>query len=218
MSPANSRTLVFAKAPRPGAAKTRLIPRLGAEGAAALHARLVERTLAMAQEAGLGALELHGTPGEDEFLRRCAARYGATFIAQRDGDLGRRMHAALANALDDGGCAVLIGTDCPALDARQLRLAARALAEGCDAVFSPTEDGGYALVGLTRCDERLFEGIAWSTPRVMDETRARLRGLSWRWRELDTLWDVDRPADYERLVASALLENPSQNMLPFQST
>jgi glycosyltransferase A (GT-A) superfamily protein (DUF2064 family) len=85
-------------------------------------------------------------------------------------------------------------------------------------VFSPTEDGGYALIGLTRCDERLFEGIAWSTPRVMDETRARLRGLGWRWRELDTLWDVDRPADYERLVASALLENPSQNMLPFQGT
>jgi rSAM/selenodomain-associated transferase 1 len=205
----NSRSLVFARGPQPGAAKTRLIPRLGAEGAAALHARLVEHTLAMAANAALGPLELHGTPAEDDFLRRCAARYGATFIAQREGDLGRRMRAALANALNESDCAVLIGTDCPALDAKQLRLAVRALAVGSDAVFAPTEDGGYALVGLARFDDRLFERIAWSTPRVMDETRARLRGLGWRWHELDTLWDVDRPADYERLVASALLEKPA---------
>ena len=206
MPPTTSRTLVFAKAPRPGAAKTRLIPRLGAEGAAALHARLVEHTLAMAREAAVGSLELHATPAEDDFLRRCAARYGAKLVAQCDGDLGQRMRGALANALDESECAVLIGTDCPALAAKHLRLAARALREGSDAAFSPTEDGGYALIGLARRDDRLFEGIAWSTTSVMEETRERLRSLSWRWHELETLWDVDHPADYERLLASALLE------------
>ena len=101
--------------------------------------------------------------------------------------------------------AMLIGTDCPALTPRDLRLAAHHLEAGADAVFSPTEDGGYALIGARRCDLRLFEGIAWSSATVMEETRARLRDLGWRWEELPTLWDVDRPADYERLLASGLL-------------
>ena len=68
------------------------------------------------------------------------------------------------------------------------------------------EDGGYVLIGLTRCDARLFEGIAWGGSSVVAETRARLRALGWTWRELDTLWDVDRPEDYERLISSGLLD------------
>ena len=73
----------------------------------------------------------------------------------------------------------------------------------------PTDDGGYALIALTRCDPRLFDGIAWSTAAVMAETRLRLRDLAWRWAELDTLWDVDRPCDYKRLVETELLEPPA---------
>ena len=200
------RVLVLAKAPRPGHAKTRLVPLIGEEGAAALQARLVEHALKTAREASLGAIELHGEPADDDFLRYCAGHYGAALLPQSPGDLGQRMRAALEGALDAGAHAILIGADCPALTARDLRLAARSLEEDHDAAFTPTEDGGYALVALRRCDPRLFEGIAWSTPAVMDETRARLRSLGWRWRELDTLWDVDRPADYERLQAAALLE------------
>ena len=211
MPPTSSdrRVLLLAKAPRPGLVKTRLVPLLGTEGAAALQARLIKHALKTAREASLGAIELHGAPADDDFLRYCAGHYGAALLPQAAGDLGERMRSALGRALEAADCAILIGADCPALTTRHLRLAAHALDDGDDAVFAPTEDGGYALVGLKRCDARLFEGIAWSTPTVMDETRARLRGLGWRWHELDTLWDVDRPGDYERLLASGLLEHAS---------
>lgn len=202
----SSVVIVFARAPQPGRAKTRLIPLLGREGAAALHARLVEQTLATANRAALTAVELHGTPADDDFLSACAARHGAAFKSQVAGDLGTRMCAALAAALERYDCALLVGSDCPVLEPEHLRRAARVLAEGHDAVFAPTEDGGYALVGLGRCEERLFQGVRWSTDCVMDATRSRVRSLGWRWHELDMLWDVDRPADYTRLVETGLLE------------
>src|SRR6185295_5222006 len=100
---------------------------------------------------------------------------------------------------------LLIGSDCPALAARHLRQAERALRDGNDAVFIPCEDGGYALIGLQREDRQLFEGMAWGGNGIMAATRARLASLGWRWHELETLWDVDRPEDYRRLVASSLL-------------
>ena len=117
------------------------------------------------------------------------------------------MLAAFKSVLAIHPQALLLGSDCPALTARHLRRAERALGAGTDAVFVPCEDGGYALIGLQRVDARLFEGIAWGGENVMAETRTRLAGLGWRWRELETLWDVDRPEDYARLMKSALLDN-----------
>ena len=199
--------IVFARAPRPGAVKTRLTPLLGAEGAAALHARLVERTLETARAATFPRIELHGTPDiNDPFFSFCAAHFAVALAAQAGGDLGARMLAAFEAALATHRRALLLGSDCPALTARHLRQADRALREGSDAVFVPCEDGGYALIGLQRAEARLFDGIAWGGESVMADTRTRLTGLGWRWRELDTLWDVDRPEDYRRLLASGLLE------------
>jgi rSAM/selenodomain-associated transferase 1 len=197
--------IVFAKAPRPGHAKTRLIPLLGAEGAAALHARLIKHTLSTVRQAGFRAIYLYGAPAEDDFLRFCAERYGAELIPQSGGDLGARMCAALADTLATSTSAVLIGSDCPAMTPHALRGAVRALEDGKDAAFVPTEDGGYALIALKRCHPTLFDGIAWSTSAVMEDTRARLRVVGWTWEELDLLWDVDTPEDYERLLASRLI-------------
>jgi glycosyltransferase A (GT-A) superfamily protein (DUF2064 family) len=118
------------------------------------------------------------------------------------------MLAAFESVLATHPRALLLGSDCPALSARHLRQADRALREGTDAVFVPCEDGGYALIGLQRPEARLFDGIAWGGGNVMADTRNRLTGLGWRWRELETLWDVDRPEDYRRLLASGLLEAP----------
>ena len=188
--------------------KTRLVPLLGAEGAAALHARLVKRALETARAAGFRRIELHGSPDSDDpFFRFCAGHYGVTPAPQAAGDLGARMLAAFESTLAAHARVLLIGSDCPALTARHLRQADRALREGADAVLVPCEDGGYALIGLTRVDSKLFEGLAWGTASVMTETRARLRQLGWTWRELETLWDVDRPEDYRRLLASGLLDH-----------
>ena len=202
--------IVFAKAPRPGEVKTRLVPLLGAEGAAALHAKLAKRTLDTVRAASLKPVELHCAPvTDDPFFHYCQGHYGVTLRAQAGNGLGARMHAAFVQALAAHTRALIVGTDCPALTARHLRHAEHALRDGADAVFVPCEDGGYALIGLRRADAALFDGIAWSTDSVMAETRARLGSLGWKWEELETLWDVDRPEDYERLQQSGLLDGPT---------
>jgi len=199
--------MVFAKAPEPGAVKTRLVPTLGAEGAAALHAKLVKRTLDTTRAASFKRIQLHCAPdASDPFFRFCEGHYGVTLEAQVAGDLGMRMLSAFEKALAANACVLLVGTDCPALTARHLRQAEKALRDGADAVFTPCEDGGYALIGLRRVDARLFDGIAWGSDSVMAETRSRLKQLGWNWRELETLWDVDRPEDYARLADAGLLE------------
>ena len=121
-------------------------------------------------------------------------------LVQPDGDLGQRMHTAFRLHCVDGPL-LLIGTDCPALQPAHLRLAARALIEGNDAVICPAEDGGYVLVGLRRPQASLFDAMPWSTDRVMADTRARAQAAGLRVRELDTLWDVDLPSDLPRLRA-----------------
>ena len=208
--PGSTTVVVFARAPVPGAVKTRLVPLLGADGAAALHVRLVKIALRTARQAGFSAIELHGAPdAADPFFRFCAGHYGVALVAQAGGDLGERMHAAFEQTLVSATGVLLIGSDCPALTARHLRQAERALRDGADAALAPCEDGGYALIGLRRVDARLFAGVGWGDATVMAETRRRLAALGWRWQELETLWDVDRPEDYARLVASGLLDGPS---------
>jgi len=198
--------IVFAKAPVPGAVKTRLVPVLGAKGAARLHAQLVERALVTAVASRGGAVELHAAPhSRHPFFAAMARRHGVRLRAQARGGLGERMRHALERALRHAPAALLIGSDCPALRPADLGRALRALRTGVDAVFAPTEDGGYALIGLRRVSPRLFAGIEWGGAAVMRETRARLRAMDWRWRELRTVWDVDRPEDYARLARSKIL-------------
>jgi rSAM/selenodomain-associated transferase 1 len=207
MPPIASDTLIlFARTPQAGAVKTRLIPLLGEEGAAALHVHLIEHTLATARAAGIGRTELHCTPDcEHPYIRECAIRYGVSLASQAGGDLGARMACALNQALERSRHAILIGSDCAVLTAQHLQEARQVLHEGADAVIVPAEDGGYALIGLNRCDPRLFAGIAWGGAEVLNQTRNRLSELGWRWWELETLWDVDRPEDYHRLLALGLL-------------
>jgi uncharacterized protein len=199
--PDSTAVVIFARAPRPGTVKTRLADLLGAEGAAGLHARLVKQTLETARTAGFRRIELHGAPDcDDRFFRFCAGHYGVALASQAPGDLGARMLAAFESTLAAHARVLLVGSDCPALTARHLRDADRALRDGSDAVLVPCEDGGYALIGLKRVDVKLFEDIAWGSDRVMAETRVRLKQRGWTWRELETLWDVDRPEDYARLI------------------
>ena len=197
----DARILVFAKAPRAGTVKTRLIPALGPEGAAALHRLLTTHTVATLSRSRLAPLTLCVTPDvDDDFLRALARRAGMALEAQVDGDLGRRMAAALRRAQTESEQVLLVGTDCPNLDELYLGAALAALESGVDVVLGPAEDGGYVLIGLSRpVDERLFKDIDWGTDRVLEQTRARLAALGWSHRELPTRWDVDRPEDLARL-------------------
>lgn len=193
---------ILAKAPVAGLAKTRLIPLLGAHGAAVLHERMIARTVATACAAQTGPVTLWAAPdaGHAAF-RELAESFPLRLARQPEGDLGARMLAALAAA---GGPALVIGTDCPAFTPDILREAACALAHGDDAVAVPAEDGGYVLIGLRRADPLLFAGMTWGVPTVMAETRRRARVHGLRLRELATLWDVDRPDDVERLERAGI--------------
>lgn len=109
---------------------------------------------------------------------------------QEGDDLGRRMQHALARALRDYRHAMLIGCDCPGLEAADLKQAAAWLLAGYDAVFGPAADGGYYLIGLNRADDALFTDIEWGGHVAMAQTRRRLRQLGWRWHELPVRHDV----------------------------
>jgi rSAM/selenodomain-associated transferase 1 len=191
---------VLAKAPVPGSVKTRLIPALGADGAAALHARLIERTVETACEAAIGPVMLWLTAPHPCFTG-LASRFSIGLAAQADGDLGARMLAACQAA---AGPVIVIGTDCPALTPSHLRQAADVLRAGSDVVVIPAEDGGYVLIGSREPQAELFVGMTWSTDQVMAQTRERLAQTGLTWRELPPLWDVDRPEDLARLRSVGL--------------
>ena len=190
---------ILAKAPIPGLAKTRLIPHLGADGAAALQRWLLRRTLGTALAADLGPVTLWCAPETDHpDFEACRALGPVRLCRQPDVDLGGRMHAAVVESSTHAGTLV-IGTDCPALTPDILREAAIALREH-DTVVIPAEDGGYVLIGQRQPVYAVFQHVDWSTDKVMAQTRRQLEAAGLTWRELARLWDVDRFEDVERLL------------------
>jgi rSAM/selenodomain-associated transferase 2/rSAM/selenodomain-associated transferase 1 len=194
---------VLAKAPVPGLAKTRLIPALGAAGAARAQRGFALQTLATARAAGTGPLTLWCAPDAGQrFFRALRRRHGVQAVAQAGGDLGRRMATAMAThfARAPHTPLLIVGTDCPVLTPAHLQQAADAL-QTHDAVLIPAEDGGYVLLGLRRPLPAVFVGVDWSTPQVLAQTRGRLRETGASWQEMPSLWDVDEPADWARWQA-----------------
>ncbi|MFC6632455.1 TIGR04282 family arsenosugar biosynthesis glycosyltransferase [Microbulbifer taiwanensis] len=191
--------IVFAKAPLPGYAKTRLVPALGEESAAALAERMLKYTLQQCLQAEVGSIELCVAPHrEHEYWQSLALPEIVALSSQGEGDLGERLWRAARRAQVTGGSVLLIGTDCPQLTAERLRAAASALQKS-DAVIHPTRDGGYALLGLNRVESALFEDISWSTEVVAQQTRERLDMCNMRCDWLETLVDIDEPRDLEFL-------------------
>jgi hypothetical protein len=203
--PSRTAVLVFAKAPEPGRVKTRLVPALGEGPAAVLAARLARRTVAEVTRAGLTSVTLCATPDtRHPFFELLQRHHGITLAEQGGGDLGARMHRALAAALCGHDAAILVGTDIPGLSAADLVRAAACLEDGADAVLGPAEDGGYWLIGLRRSHADLFEDMPWGGGAVLAETLRRMGELGLRAACVAERWDVDRPDDLERLAADAV--------------
>lgn len=199
---------VFARAPVAGQAKTRLIPRLGAEGAARLQRQLIERALARAQSVR-GARVTLWTTADDAGARALAEAARTTVRLQQGHDLGARMSNAFATTLDGARPMLLIGTDCPAQTAADLETAIAALREA-DAVIQPAEDGGYVLIGMKQFHPALFEQVAWGSATVLATTRARATERGVRLAELPMSWDLDRSEDLDRALALGLVDLPSE--------
>jgi len=201
---------VFCKAPVAGRVKTRLIAAYGAQGAANIYTALAEKTLATVAAAretfGMSASLWVADDAAHATVQRWSAEHALPTYTQQGEDLGARMSHCLQTMHAAGfERALLIGTDCPAFTPEHLRAAATALSPRCPWVFTPSEDGGYVLVGTVAPDERAFSGIAWSTDAVMAQTRDALRHAGLAWAEMATLWDVDEPTDVMRARDAGLL-------------
>lgn len=204
MSLAGIPIIVMSKAPVAGFAKTRLIPALGPEGAAALAERMLGWAVQQACGAVLGPVDLCCAPDTRHPAFERHRQAGAALLSpQGEGDLGARMARAFERWLPLTGQALMIGTDAPTLDTTLLQRAALAL-QDCDAVFVPTFDGGYALIGLRGLWPSLFEGMAWSSSSVMQRTRERLSAARLRHTELPAVADIDEPADLAHLPSGWL--------------
>jgi uncharacterized protein len=192
---AASRLCIFTRFPTPGEAKTRLIPALGAEGAAALHRRLTERAV--------GELLKCGRPVE-VWTTGAPVKAFATWLSsplreeelvirdQGAGDLGARMLRAIGE-----GPAIIVGSDIPGMTAAHV-LHAAALLDVADAVFGPATDGGYWLVGMRRPLPPLFADMAWGGAGVLTETRRRAALHGFSVADADMLDDLDTPEDLAR--------------------
>lgn len=202
--------LVFARSPRVGHVKTRLIPSLGAQGACNLHRQLVSRTLerACAAQGAQVQLWIAGDTAEP-FVQECSRRFRVPVLEQRGANVGQCMAAAFEDALRGGNgdarC-VLIGTDCPAQTVEDLAQAAEAL-RSHDAVLQPAEDGGYVLVGLTRPQWQLFDAIDWGSGRVTEQTLQRAASLGLALQLLRTVPDLDSEADLRHARALGWIDD-----------
>jgi rSAM/selenodomain-associated transferase 1 len=209
-----TRLVIFAKAPQAGLAKTRLIPALGAEGAAKLARRMLGHTLAQALAAGAQAVELCMSPApSDPAWNGVTLPQDVAHSEQGDGDLGARMTRAMQRALaQQQGPVLLMGTDCPALSAAHIAEASYQL-EQHDAVLLPAVDGGYVMIGLRAYSPSLFTDMAWSTRAVAFETLRRMASLGLHVWQGPLLHDIDEPTDLVHLSA-AFKDTPisDQNM------
>ncbi len=190
---------ILAKAPLPGQAKTRLIPGVGAQRAARIHADLVRHSVATACQAFAGshitlwtALD-HAHP----LFIELQEQYAISLAPQPEGDLGARMLHALGCA---PGPTLLMGSDCPLISPALLQHCSQALADH-DVVILPAEDGGYGLIGMNHPQPELFREIAWGSAQVMAMTRQRIQQLGLSLACPATLWDIDHPEDWSRWQA-----------------
>ncbi len=194
---------VFAKEPAPGEVKTRLAAAIGAQRATQVYRELTTTTLRHAESARrtgvVSEIEIWCAPdSHSPYFRGLAATFDASLRPQCTGNLGERMAQAIEGALTHTPAILLIGTDCPLLDARSLADAGRLLADH-DAVLGPAEDGGYVLVGARR--PLPFIDIRWSSPHAFADTASGFSRAGLRWAALPMAWDIDDAAGLARWEA-----------------
>ncbi|MDY6803020.1 MAG: TIGR04282 family arsenosugar biosynthesis glycosyltransferase [Cyanobacteriota bacterium] len=193
--------IIFTRYPEPGKTKTRLIPALGAEGAANLQRKLTEETVAKARELSSVfpvSVEVRFAGGNLSLMESWLGS-NLQYREQDSGDLGDRMAGAFQTAFNSGiQRGIIIGIDCPGLNGEILRQALEKLEQN-DLVLGPAEDGGYYLIGLRRLIPELFRGINWGTAEVREKTVAIAQNLHLAIDYLPLLPDIDRPEDLSLL-------------------
>jgi rSAM/selenodomain-associated transferase 1 len=172
-----------------------MMPHLSASEACGLHCQLTLWTCDQLLGCGLGAVELSVAGDTDHPLfRQCEAMGIAQLTTQHGPDLGERMSNAMVHGLAHYECVILVGSDCPGIDASYLERAVEAL-QAASVVVGPATDGGYVLIGARQIKAEIFQGIPWGSDQVYTETRLALTQSGLTWGELPYLADIDRPED-----------------------
>jgi len=170
-------------------------PFLTPQQACDLHEALLEWTCGQIVSAGLGPLEIWTTAvANPPVFERCIELGASGLRTQQGGDLGSRMQHALTDGLQRARKVILVGSDCPTIDAAYLQQAVMALDE-CHCVLGPAQDGGYVLIGVRDPVPDCFGDVAWGTERVYQQTAACLDSAGVPWQALAVLRDIDRPGD-----------------------
>ena len=191
--------ILFTRYPVAGHTKTRLIPALGATGAADLQRQMTERTLQTAENLAATAetqpeLEIRHEGGSDGQMGKWLGP-NRIYCEQGSGDLGEKMSRAVAEAFQAGYHQVMvIGTDCPGLSPGILASGFTRLADH-DLVLGPAADGGYYLIGLAHPCPELFNNRSWGNNSLLAETLTAAKELALKFYLLEELADVDRPED-----------------------
>lgn len=191
---------IFARAPVPGEAKTRLIPELGPERAAEIAALLLRLTVERVTEFWPGEVYLYGAPDAEHLLfRKLAKEFHVHLRSQHTGDLGVRMAVALDELIKVHDAGAIIGCDVPHCPWHVIEQAYELLAKGRN-VIGPAEDGGYYFIGLQASAPGMFSELSWGAPTIFEQTLIRARDAGIELEQLPRLRDVDTYAD---LVAVA---------------
>ena len=185
--------LIVAKAPASGRSKTRLVPPLSPQQAAALHEALLLDTLAACRAEVDDVRILHAAGDDAPALARLAP--DARLVPQSGRGLADALRLGVACHVGDGPVAI-VSSDVPGLPPGSIAAAFGALGEGADVVLGPALDGGYWLVAMREPHDEPFRDIPWSTPAVLAVTRRRCEDAGLRvvelspWRDVDTLVDL----------------------------
>ncbi|WP_097460553.1 TIGR04282 family arsenosugar biosynthesis glycosyltransferase [Mangrovitalea sediminis] len=203
-----SLVIQFAKWPRRGSVKTRLIPSLGRVGACQAHVELAETVLlrlaklpqrpwdyAIAWDRPPGPATVDAAP-----LLRQVQRLGIGVLVQRGADLGKRMLNALADGLETYESVVIVGSDCPVVESTYVAQALASL-ERQDVVLGPAEDGGYVLIGARRTQPSMLDGVTWGSSSALRQTCEALSRNGLSFTLLRSRWDVDTANDWQRFLA-----------------
>lgn len=181
---------VFAKPPIPAEVKTRLIPALGAAGAAELAgAMLLDVWCTVELCPGVRPILATTRPGD--FPVRVSPD---DIWLQGDGDLGQRIERMFNRGLLQAPAVIAVGADSPALTAAHLRAALDALQTN-DLVVGPSSDGGFYLLALRRSQAGLFSSVPWSSSKTLQALKRRIEDCCLSFAELEPLFDVDTPSD-----------------------
>jgi len=201
MQHTNAKILIFAKSPVVGQVKTRLAEFIGPEQACKVYEALLTQTLNTALNAQLAPVCCYTDDTEHVYFKHWKQK-GVEFKQQVGADLGQRMQQAFMHELRLYSPVVMIGSDCPVITVEHLRAAFNALDGDGEAVITPTQDGGYVLLGLKKPHPRIFSNIQWSSMHVFRQTAEHLESLSLKWQQLNTLWDLDTAEDYQKWISS----------------